>query len=175
LVQLVEVTRTKLTQLRHVGNALLSILSVGTALAQAPRPTECRPLALIVVPMDYIEARKPVPGGLKVQACPDGIHFIAPGEQSLKAPLHITTSGDEFIEQMVAIGRSVAVVTGGGTTSRLWVFEFLKDGPALSYKATTKEAVSIKTEEPTGLIVDLCPVHEPCRQLRFGAEKPKLK
>src|SRR5207244_4559393 len=104
--------------------------------------------------MDDIEASKQMQRGLRIQACPDGIHFTSLGQQSSKTPLEITTA-DGLIEQMVVIGRSIAVVTGGGTTSRVWVFEFLTDGPALRYKATTKEAVSIKTEEPTGLIVDL--------------------
>jgi hypothetical protein len=150
--------------------ALLAVYASSMPAQPAPS-TDCRPISLMVAPSYDTEALKRFPQRLQVDACPEGLFLVAYASGSSKPQLRVRTF-DEFIEQLVSIGRVVAVLTGGGTTSRLWVFDFSGDHPVLSYKGTTKEATSIQTKEPYKILIDFWPVDGPRKQLRFGEEKP---
>jgi len=161
---------TSLSVIYRLG--LFFLISTSPIFAQSDSSTNCHPIALVVAPSYDIEASKNFPQRLQVDTCPDGLFLGAYASGSSKPHLRLRTF-DEFIGQLVSTVKVIAVVTGGGTTDRLWVFDFSGTDPVLSYKGTTKEAVSIHTREPYEVLIDFCPIDERCQQLRFGEGKAK--
>src|SRR5689334_1202600 len=150
--------------------ALIALLAAPATVSQNLTRTGCHPVASAILPPYDFEAAKHQPQQLHIDACSVGIVLAAYEKDAPKPTISISTF-DLFVEQLAMIGRTIAIVTGGGTTSRLWVLDFSGNSPSVKYKGTTKEAVSIHTKEPSEVLIDFCPIEQACTQLRFGSDR----
>lgn len=102
---------------------------------------------------------------LLLRRCPDTGSLIVAGYRAgvNAAPIWILNTHDQFIAQLLTKGNVVAIETGGGTTSRIWVFRFAAGEPGLILKDVVRGTCGGFCERKMGL-------HQRARSIRYPSQ-----